>query len=575
MATDIVLLFNKSNRFGILKDVEGIAAILGATNVAFADPLEPPTPCKIAMHFEIPAYVWMPWAQQNILFVNPEWFSEAWTPYISKFDRVVFKDQVSRDFFVAKGIVPSEKTVVIAWASQQPKSESTRTSFPKGDADTGLAWFLAASVNKRAYVPAIVGAWKPEYPPLHIYTTAALDISGQTNVAVHVGDLDGAAWFEQASLFRGHLCCSRAEGFGYTAAEAEWFGAFTILNRLPVYDEYYEKVAFLPSIMHKGADTAVASDIQEALDTAIAAFRATNFDELAVVKKADAQKRWQTFVKTMRTFVESLQANNDKNKNKNKTTLPPVISVESCPPISIVTLMHNRRRFFDLASHNILASDYPKDKIQWIIVEDSTDPNEDASDLIVPVAEKTTRFPIVYVPLRKKTPIGEKRNLGIEKATADIILFMDDDDHYPVTSFRRRVAWLTQHPWKPQCVAATTIACYDLVKGISAVNTPPLMLPLGQRVSEATLTFYRSFWAEGKFPADVHVGEGEGFLAGREDKCLELPPQQIIVAFSHGKNASSRRIPGGDDLSPGCFWGFPKEYLVFIHKLAGINVVQE
>jgi len=152
---------------------------------------------------------------------------------------------------------------------------------------------------------------------------------------------------------------------------------------------------------------------------------------------------------------------------------------------------------------------------------------------------------------------------------------MDDDDHYPVTSFRRRVAWLLKHPWKPRCVAATTIACYDLVKGISAVNTPPMGLPFSQRISEATLTFYRSFWMEGKFPADVQIGEGDGFLAGREEECLELPPQQIIVAFSHGKNASSRRIPGGDDLKPGCFWGFPKEYLVFVHKLAGINVVEE
>ena len=152
---------------------------------------------------------------------------------------------------------------------------------------------------------------------------------------------------------------------------------------------------------------------------------------------------------------------------------------------------------------------------------------------------------------------------------------MDDDDHYPETSFRRRVAWLTKHPWEPRAVAATTIACYDLVKGISAVNTPPMGLPLGQRVSEATLTFYRQFWAERGFPTDVQVGEGESFLAGRERDALEIPPQQIIVAFSHGKNVSSRRIPSGADVKPGCFWGFPREFLMFIHGLAGIKVVEE
>lgn len=152
---------------------------------------------------------------------------------------------------------------------------------------------------------------------------------------------------------------------------------------------------------------------------------------------------------------------------------------------------------------------------------------------------------------------------------------MDDDDHYPETSFRRRVAWLTKHPWGSRCVTATTIACYDLVKGVSAVNTPPLGLPLGQRVSEATLTFYRSWWAEKGFPTAIQVGEGEGFIAGREADVLEIPPQQIIVAFSHGANTSSRRIPSGAEVKPGCFWGFPKEFLMFIHGLAGVKVVEE
>jgi glycosyltransferase involved in cell wall biosynthesis len=218
-------------------------------------------------------------------------------------------------------------------------------------------------------------------------------------------------------------------------------------------------------------------------------------------------------------------------------------------------------------------SDYPKAKIEWIIVEDSDDPTEDASDLIV--AQSSGALKIVYVPLKKKTSVAAKRNIGVEKATNEIILMMDDDDHYPETSFRRRVAWLTQHRWDPKAVVATTIACYDLVKGISAVNVPPMDIPLGQRVSEATLTFYRTWWETKEFPAAVQIGEGEEFLAWREGEVLEIPPQQIIVAFSHGKNASSRRIPSGAEIKPGCFWGFPKEFLVFVHGLAGVKVVAE
>jgi hypothetical protein len=96
---------------------------------------------------------------------------------------------------------------------------------------------------------------------------------------------------------------------------------------------------------------------------------------------------------------------------------------------------------------------------------------------------------------------------------------------------------------------------------------------LAQRVSEATLTFYRAWWEEKGFQPGILVGEGEGFLQGREGDLLEIPPQQVIVAFSHGKNTSSRCIPSDADVKPGCFWGFPKEFLEFVHGLAGIKIV--
>jgi len=109
---------------------------------------------------------------------------------------------------------------------------------------------------------------------------------------------------------------------------------------------------------------------------------------------------------------------------------------------------------------------------------------------------------------------------------------------------------------------------YDLQKGVSAVNVPPYTLSLAERCSEATLTFTREFWNVRKFP-DVSMAEGEGFLQGREDQVVELPPQQIIVALQHGSNLSGRATPSSN---PGCFWGFPKELLEFLHGLVGVKV---
>jgi glycosyltransferase involved in cell wall biosynthesis len=224
-----------------------------------------------------------------------------------------------------------------------------------------------------------------------------------------------------------------------------------------------------------------------------------------------------------------------------------------------------------------MSTDYPADKIEWVVVEDAEKSEDMASDKIINFQVNYKKISVKYIPIQGRMTIGEKRNHGIEHATNDIILFMDDDDHYPPTSFRRRVAWLLKgrRGDKVGCdvAACTTIALYDLMRGVSAVNVPPWRLPLYQRISEATLTFRKSFWEERKFP-HVNMAEGEEWLKGREEQFMEIAPQQIIVAFTHSGNASSRRV-APPDAQVSCFWGFPKEYLIFIHKLAGIEILED
>jgi hypothetical protein len=512
----------------------------------------------------------MPWASTNILVVNPEWFEEAWLPYMSRFSAVIYKDALSAQEAINKGYVTKEQARVVPWGCAEPVTPKKNPTgvVPKGTADTGFVWFLAGSASKRAYVPTMLSMWRETYPPLRIYSVEPVDLSGVSvppNVRFEARELNETIKSGLSAFFRGQIGCSVAEGFSYIAAEAEWSGAYTILNDLNCFlCDYADNTGV--HIVRKASDI-----LEEPLAAAIAEFEAANLDAIAKVRVAAAADRYERFLARFATVIEEISA----RKVEPMGALPPILLPEDCPPISIVTMLYNRRKFFELACHTMMITDYPKDKIEWILIEDSDNPMEDASDRVVAVAESAAPVRVVYMPLKKKLPVSEKRNMAIAKATADIVLMMDDDDHYPETSFRRRVAWLTKHPWNPRCVTATTIACYDLVKGISAVNTPPLGLPLGQRVSEATLTFYKSWWGEKGFPTDVQVGEGEGFLAGREHDVLEVPPQQIIVAFSHGANTSSRRIPSGAEVKPGCFWGFPKEFLMFIHGLAGVKVVEE
>jgi len=65
------------------------------------------------------------------------------------------------------------------------------------------------------------------------------------------------------------------------------------------------------------------------------------------------------------------------------------------------------------------------------------------------------------------------------------------------------------------------------------------------------------------------MSEGDEFLKGREGDVIEMPPNQIIVAMSHGKSASQRRVPEG---KPGCFWDFDPQFITFLHGLVDVAI---
>ncbi len=586
---EVAILYNKANQFGLKQDVEmcreAIRSVAsGTVHIREVDPLEPPSNCHLAIHLEIPIYGWMPWASVNVLLCNNEWYeADAWNPYLTHFDGILFRSEAAQQRFLKQAPAYQGTTWVVPWACPELKAKSSNKQ--SIDAKDGCVWFLGGSKNKREAASVLLPKWKSSYPSLKVYTTAPLDLSGSlpSNVSLHVEDLSVEKRKQLAAFYPAHLCFSQAESFGYAAAEAEANGAMIFLNTLDVYQQDYGGHAYVKMIDTKCSESGLAFKADLAtldwasLDSQVEEFTALTPSQLQEIRKVQmdaALKRRERFFAAFSLLWNDVHGWIQDRKSSKPKHLPPILSVEDCPPISIVTLLYNRRKFFDLACHNIMLSDYPKDKIEWVIVEDSDDPNENASDRVIQVGLKAAPLTVVYVPLDKKTPISEKRNLGCKRAKNEIVVFMDDDDHYPETSIRRRVAWLLKHPWQPKCVGCTTIACYDLLRGVSAVNTPPWSLPLSQRISEATLCFYKQWWVDRHFTFKQDIAEGEDFVKGRENEFLELPPQQMIVAFSHKKNVSGRRIPA-DDAKPGCFWGFPKEFLIYIHKLAGVEVEED
>jgi len=543
----VVIVYNKTNTFGLEKDAQLLKESLTQLKciVRIMDPRESPIVCDLCIHLEVPYAVWFPWARVNAILVNGEWWQEEWNGYKDSFDLALFRDPETQRQ-LGGGF---RETMLVKWTCSLEKES------PIHDAKETFVWFLAGSKNKRSAAETVIPLWRESYPPLDVYTVASLNVSTPSNVTVHVCDLSLKERTQIAESSGGHVCISSAESFGYTAAEAERVGAFTIMNRLPCYTFSYTAMQGCAWV-----DLGNQSD----LDNAIESFRKTDLIRLQGERKAYAHERRNVFILHMNALIDKVKEAFEVRQPI--SSMPPVITPTDCPQISVITLVHNRPKFIDNAFLNLLHSDYPHEKIEWVVVDDS-DADMSASNRIVQFGEKFAGT-LKYVPLKKKQSIGEKRNIGVRSSTHDVVLMMDDDDHYPITSFRRRVAWLSKGY---ECATCTTIAMYDLVKGVSAVNVPPFTLSLPQRCSEATLSFRKSFWEKRSF-SNTSMAEGEDFLKNREQSIVEMPPQQIIVALSHNANIGDRKMPAAGN---GCFWGFSKPLLEFLHGLVGIKVEEE
>ena len=120
------------------------------------------------------------------------------------------------------------------------------------------------------------------------------------------------------------------------------------------------------------------------------------------------------------------------------------------PFVSICTPTFNRRPFIPIIIKCFENQTYPKDKIEWIIVDDGTDKIEDLVSHIPQVK---------YFRYDEKLTLGKKRNITNEKAKGDIIIYMDDDDYYPSNRVSHAVDTLIKNP-KALCVGSSAMYIY-------------------------------------------------------------------------------------------------------------------
>ena len=189
------------------------------------------------------------------------------------------------------------------------------------------------------------------------------------------------------------------------------------------------------------------------------------------------------------------------------------------PSVSLVSLVRDWPQFHSLVKYHWEHLDYPKNKLEWILIDDS---NTDYSDnfplderiLYIRISPKDylekIEFPKddskqlwKYQEKINQLPDGFKRDYAVGLTSHDYIFHLDLDTYYQPKAIKRKLSFLQNN--KLECVYCKSMLSYDIYgKKLYKIENP-------YHGYESTLFHTKKFWERGGFNWSDLQGEAVGF----------------------------------------------------------------
>ena len=211
-----------------------------------------------------------------------------------------------------------------------------------------------------------------------------------------------------------------------------------------------------------------------------------------------------------------------KGKKGNKT-----VSAVGKPFVSVCTPTYNRRIFIPNLIKCFQAQTYPKQLMEWIIIDDG---EESVEDLFKGVEC------VKYFRYEEKLKLGRKRNLMHEKSKGEIIVYMDDDDYYPPDRVNHAVNRLRSNP-NALAVGSSVVRIY-----FNDIDTIYEFGPYGKTHATAgTFGFKRELLKQTRYDDEAEIAEEKAFLKDYTVPLIQLNPDKAILVFAHKYNTFDKR----------------------------------
>ena len=202
---------------------------------------------------------------------------------------------------------------------------------------------------------------------------------------------------------------------------------------------------------------------------------------------------------------------------------------QEVPFVSICTPTFNRRPFIENMFQCFRNQTYPKNRMEWIIVDDGTDKIKD-------LINDAKIEQIKYFAIDKKMTLGEKRNFIHDKTCGSILVYMDDDDYYPPERVQHAVDILNENP-TALCAGSSELYIYykDLGKMYQSGPFGPTHATAGTFAMRKALLQYC------KYDQEASLAEERSFLKGYTIPFAQLDPLKTILVFSHNHNSFDKK----------------------------------
>jgi glycosyltransferase involved in cell wall biosynthesis len=205
----------------------------------------------------------------------------------------------------------------------------------------------------------------------------------------------------------------------------------------------------------------------------------------------------------------------------------------SRPFVSVLTPTYNRRRFLPSIIACYKAQTYPKDRMEWVILDDGDDC---VQDIFEEAAKTIPNLRYIRIDQPTKLLIGAKRNILNKEAKGDILVWMDDDDYYCPERVAHAVYKLQANPKIELAGSSELYMYYTDIQKIYRLG------PYNRNhATNGTMAVRKSYAQTHKYDETVTHAEEKSFLEGYKNPMVQLDPYKVMLVMSHSQNTFDKK----------------------------------